>query len=208
MDHTRGPSYTSSWATRTESIACNGAVTGSTQATAWGGGYTVVAYDTSSGFCDPESSPLVVDLDRSGVIEIESKPTHFDIEGIGVAAFLSQWIEGGGDAFLYDATLEGPMSGLKLFGDQGGQFANGFEKLALRDANADNVIDGAELDGIALWVDNGNARFNAHESVTLADAGIVAISLAYDANLQSSVTLASSEVLLLEDVYFTWRERP
>jgi hypothetical protein len=205
MSHTRGPSYTSSWPTVTDTEPCNGAVTGYTETKAWGNGSTALAVDTSSGFCDPESSPLVVDLDRTGVIEIESKPTNFDIDGNGSQEFLAQWIEGTGDAFLYDSTLDGLMSGLKLFGDQGETFENGFEKLAVRDVNSDGVIDGEELVGIALWVDNGNAHFNVKESAALTEAGIVSISLSYDTDLKSLVTLAGGESLLLHDVYFSWR---
>ena len=68
------------------------------------------------------------------------------------------------------------MTGEALFGDQGGAYANGFEKLQTEDTNGDGVVDGAELNNLAVWVDDGDARLEVGEIVSLYEAGINFIS--------------------------------
>ena len=205
MNHTRGPANTTAWSSRSGSTACLGFTMASTSTTAWGGGYSLNAWDTSSGACDPQGSPLVVDLDRSGAIELSGKPTNFDLAGDGHHEHLADWVSGGGDGFVYDTTVTGQMSGLQLFGDQGGFYPTGYEKLALRDLDGDDRLTGSELDGLALWVDNGNARFNAKEHLTLNEVGIATISLIYDDDFKSSVVLSTGEELMLQDIFFSYR---
>lgn len=119
---------------------------------------------------------------------------------------MAEWVEGSGDGILYDTTIPGHMSGLHLFGDQGGTYPTGYEKLALRDVDQDGMLTGSELDGLALWVDNGNARFNASESVPLSDLGIESIALSYDGDFKSEAVLQGGEMLLVQDMFFGWRK--
>ena len=201
----RGPANTTGWSKVGKSGACDGAVSVWVDVWGTGNGTSSYAHDSASGICDPEASPLVIDLDRSGTIEIADKPTNFDMDGDGTLEQLAQWIEGSGDGLLYDATLPGAMSGLQLFGDQGGTYPTGYEKLGLRDVDQNGVLNGSELDGLAVWIDNGNARFNQFEGLSLSEIGVESISLSYDDDLRSQVVLRDSEPLLVEDMFFDLR---
>ena len=73
----------------------------------------------------------------------------------------------GGDGMLVDdrdggATAamngNGEIDGRRLFGDEGGKFGNGFDKLRQLDRDGDGKLTGAELEGLKVWVDNGDAR--------------------------------------------------
>jgi len=129
-----------------------------------------------------ESDPITLDLDGDGV---ELTPYHegayFDIEGRGVpvhTAFVT-----GGDAFLAidrngNDTID---SGAELFGDQNGA-VNGFEELRTLDSNRDGRIDAQDeaYTSLLLFKDNGNGVTEEGELVSLAQAGIREISLAYE----------------------------
>ena len=205
LDTTRGPSNTSGFPTVVGSTSCLFFTTAKSESWATGSGGTSYAKATTTGACDPEVSPIVLDLDGSGTFEISDNQTNFDIDGDGTLDKLAQWIAGSGDGLLYDATLPGHMNGVKLFGDEGGNYPTGYEKLALRDVNGDGWVDGPELDGLAVWIDNGNARFNQHEALALADIGISALSLEYDIELVSWAVLEDGGTILVKDVVFDLR---
>lgn len=42
------------------------------------------------------------------------------------------------------------INGKRLFGDQGGAFANGYDKLATLNANRDGKLTGKELEGLKV----------------------------------------------------------
>ena len=67
-----------------------------------------------------------------------------------------------------------------MFGDQNGA-ANGFEELRRLDTNGDGRINqlDANFNKLLLWRDNGNGITEPGELISLADAGIVEISLGY-----------------------------
>ena len=138
------------------------------------------------------ASPIAFDLDSSGLIETTGATTArerpgvelgetvgFDMDGDGDLEAI-EWLSGGGDALLVDDSdgraLE-DMNGTRLFGDQGGTFSDGYAQLSERDADGDGRIAGAEAEGLALWVDDGDAEAEEGELFTLADFGIEAISL-------------------------------
>ena len=69
-------------------------------------------------------------------------------------------------------------SGLQLFGAATWWvfWRDGYEALSLLDDNDDGILDGAELDGLALWNDaNSDGRSSRAEVTTVARAGIIAI---------------------------------
>lgn len=94
---------------------------------------------------------------------------------------LTEWLApGGGDGFLvWDYDGDGQITSAKeLFGTvglDGEQFANGFEKLShYFNSNEDNRVDGDELEGLKIWVDdNGDGIVDEGELQSLADHGII-----------------------------------
>ena len=172
------------------------------------------------------TSPIALDLDGDGKIGVTGatgssqkdadaelgRTVQFDIDADGKLDTI-EWFDGSGDGILVDnrdGLAATQMDGARLFGDGDGLFDNGYDKLAALDTNADGQINGAELSGLALWVDNGDAQVQAGELRTLAEMGISAISsqmsVTVDAegrgHLQSTATRADGSELLTEDVYF------
>ncbi|MFV0279952.1 MAG: hypothetical protein ACK5JM_04220, partial [Rhodoblastus sp.] len=150
-------------------------------------------------------------FDKSGVTEI-GKTVQFDINADGKLDTI-EWFKGDGDGILVDATkigADGKIDGSALFGDEGGQFNNGYEKLALLDANGDGKLAGDELQTIKVWMDNGDAILQDGELKSLADAGVAEIStkmeMTTDASgyhlMQSTATATDGSTILTEDVWF------
>ncbi|MEM9783489.1 MAG: VCBS domain-containing protein [Pseudomonadota bacterium] len=137
-------------------------------------------------------SPIAFDLDGDGIISTTGPSTAenrvddeigdtvlFDIDGDGKLERI-EWMDGQGDALLIDnrdGAAVGDMDGGRLFGDEGGTYADGYEKLALLDANEDGVLTGDELDGLELWFDDGDAILQVGETQTLAELGIDSVSV-------------------------------
>ncbi|MGB0438749.1 MAG: CARDB domain-containing protein, partial [Paracoccaceae bacterium] len=140
-------------------------------------------------------SPVAFDLNSDGVIGVTGTSTahdrvddtpgdavYFDIDGNGTLDRI-EWLSGDGDALLVDnrdGQAFGDMDGARLFGDEGGTYPNGYSKLADLDANTDDILTGAELEGLALWVDNGDAIVQAGEMHSVADFGITSITTTHD----------------------------
>lgn len=129
-----------------------------------------------------ESDPIILDLDGDGFeLTSHANGARFDIEGAGrqvSTAFVT-----GGDAFLaIDRNGNGVIdSGKELFGDQNGA-SNGYEELRKLDSNHDGRINAADesFDALRLFRDNGNGRTEEGELVSLAEAGVSEINLAYE----------------------------
>lgn len=128
-----------------------------------------------------ESDPIMLDLDGDGFeLSNYANGATFDITGRGSAvrtAFVT-----GGDAFLaLDRNGNGAIDdGTELFGDQRGA-ANGYEELRALDSNGDGRINASDRDfeQLRLWRDNGNGVTEEGELVSLRDAGVSELSLAY-----------------------------
>ncbi len=134
--------------------------------------------------------PIVLDLNYDGQIGVTGtttaryRPAHtlpgkgvwFDMNGDGHDEII-EWVDGSGDAFLIDNTdgqaLQN-MNGLRLFGNQQ-EHSNGYTKLQKWDANNDGMISGSELNGLALWVDDGDAIAESGEIQTLEENNITEI---------------------------------
>ncbi|MEL6751506.1 MAG: LamG-like jellyroll fold domain-containing protein, partial [Pseudomonadota bacterium] len=171
------------------------------------------------------ASPIVFDMDNSGAIETTGAGTardrdgllgetvEFDMDGDGLTESI-EWISGTGDAFLVDNTdglAATDMNGTRLFGDQDGTYDHGYEQLALHDVDGSGAIEGAELDALALWQDDGDAKVQEGELLTLTDMGIERIELTLDQNAQdaagrdlfrSTATLHDGSTMMTEDVWF------
>lgn len=175
-------------------------------------------------------SPIMLDLNGDGKLGTTGVSTAkeriddqvgrtvmFDIDGDGVKDEI-EWMSGDGDGMLVDdrdggATgamlTDGEIDGKRLFGDQGGKYANGYEKLKALDKDGDGKISGAELDGLKVWIDDGDAKLEGGELKTLRELGITEISVVMklEANARGEDLMRSSyvqngETKITEDVWF------
>jgi hypothetical protein len=176
------------------------------------------------------SSPLVFDLDHNGRFDTTGvstaknrvdgqvgKTVAFDIDGNGKKENI-EWMAGTGDGMLVDdrqgavsaaAKGNGEINGKQLFGDEGGKYGNGYNKLAQADTNKDGKLTGAELNGLKMWVDNGDAKVQQGELKTLAELGITEMSTgvnnvanARGENLMQSSFVQNGQSFKTEDVWF------
>ncbi len=175
-----------------------------------------------------DGTPLALDLNGNGRIDITGHTSSrqkvytlfslgrfvtFDLDADGEMEEID-WMKAGEDGLLLDLTKGMPstrIDGSWLFANTvDGNYANGFEKLAKFDLNSDGVVSGKELDKIALWVDDGDAKFDTDELVTLASKGIREISTSFSEQKRAYGTplmigdafLQSGEPVYLEDVWF------
>lgn len=149
----------------------------------------------------PQVSPIGLDLDGSGAVERIDGEFAFDFDADGSTEVASEWFAPT-EGILVDTTIGGEISGAHLFGDQGGLYANGYEKLAAtRDLDGDGVVSGAELDGLVLWVDaDSDAKLDAGETTTLAQHGIVSLSTS-QVDMVSTAALADGSTMMTEDLW-------
>jgi len=168
------------------------------------------------------SSPIILDLDGDGVETTSlSAKTHFDHAADGFAE-QTGWV-GKDDGFLVrDLNGNGLIdSGRELFGSEtllanGKKAANGFEALKELDSNSDGVIDAndAAFAELRIWKDaNGNGKTDEGELLTLAEAGVQSINLAYTQANQTdaqgnahkqigSYTTTDGQIRAATDVWF------
>jgi hypothetical protein len=141
------------------------------------------------------TSPLVLDMDGNGALQASNgkwlphkytggKVVEFDMDGDGFMD-LVEWV-GPQDGLLVQYT-GGEINGNNLFGSCDSRFDHGYEKLSLLDSNNDGVITGEELNTLSVWRDeNGNAKADDGEIVSVKELGITSIGAKGDFNLVSS----------------------
>ncbi len=114
-------------------------------------------------------SPIILDLDMNQKVDVaygywlphapnfyDINPRKFDITGDGVEDYV-EWLVGPNDGLLVVPSAETVRSALDLFGTAGG-WDNGFEKLATYDRDGNGWVEGDELAGFKIWIDeNMNA---------------------------------------------------
>ncbi len=174
-------------------------------------------------------SPIMLDLDGNGRLGTTGVSTakdrvdgqmgstvQFDLDGDGRKESI-EWMKGG-DGMLVDdrdggATAamngHGEIDGKRLFGDEGGKYGNGYDKLRQLDRDGDGKIAGAELEGLKVWIDNGDARVGGGELKSLADLGVTEISvqMKLETNERGEDLMRSSftqngQTRVSEDVWF------
>ena len=138
----------------------------------------------ASGADDPAlAAPVVFDLDgdNAGLVELAASSVRFDMNGDGIAD-KTGWIEAG-DAFLaLDRSGNGlidDIAEISFVKDKAGAKTD-LEGLAAFDSNSDGVLDGNDERFVEfrLWRDgNANGKTDAGELLSLAEAGVSAISL-------------------------------
>lgn len=149
-------------------------------------------------------TPIAIDIDRSGEVEHITGSFQIDITGDGDINNLEEWFAPT-EAIVIDTEHgieDGIISGQHLFGDMGGTYSDGFEKLALHDTNNDGEVSGSELDGFALWIDaNSNNILDEGELSTLEDYDIVSLVTSHD-NFESEAILGDGSTLKMVDKWF------
>jgi tetratricopeptide (TPR) repeat protein len=127
-------------------------------------------------------TPLVIPL-RNGLgvedlVDLKAA-VAFDADGSGVPHKWT-WITKDAGWLVYDHRKSGRVeSALQMFGSVTFWmfWENGYRALSVLDENHDGWLTGAELDGLAVWVDaDGNGVVDKSELKTLTDLGIVALS--------------------------------
>jgi Ca2+-binding RTX toxin-like protein len=134
-------------------------------------------------------SPIILDLDGDGVIGTVGlgAGVHFDHAANGFAE-RTGWVAPGDGLLVWDRNANGTIdSGRELFGSEtplhlAWKAVNGFEALKFHDANGDGIIDANDpvFAELRVWVDaNSDARTDTGELLTLEEAGVKSINLAY-----------------------------
>lgn len=140
-------------------------------------------------------TPIVLDMDGDGKLEASAgqwlphamketeKLVAFDMDCDGFDD-LTEWV-GPNDGLLV-AYNGGEMTAANLFGNEGGCYKNGYEKLSLLDTNRDGKLTADEMQTLSIWQDkNGNAQVDQGEVASVASLGITEIQVNHK-NLVSS----------------------
>ena len=143
-------------------------------------------------------TPIAVPL-KDGIrwqdLEDRNASVAFDVDGTGLGKRWS-WITKDAGWLVYDPHKTGKITtGLQLFGNVAFWcfFGNGYEALRCLDDNADGVLSGSELDGIAIWHDtNGDGICQPKEVRPLWYYGIVGISCAWQSDASHPDRIAFS----------------
>lgn len=155
--------------------------------------------------CDIKGSPIGFDLDSSGAVEQIVGTFQFDLDANGELDTLTEWFAPTEGILIntnVPITEPGTLTGQHLFGDLGGQYADGYERLAMLDTNADHQVAGSELTGLAVWTDvNSNARVETGEISALADTSIVGVSTNHT-NMTSIAYMANGSTMVTQDLWF------
>lgn len=162
-------------------------------------GTTGVIGDVSFAF-DPEdppeavAPPIVLDLDGNGaaLVSLADSKTRFDMNGDGVAD-KTGWIATGDALLALDRNGNGTVDDIdeiSFVKDKAGAKTD-LEGLAAFDSNADGKLDGSDARFVEFraWRDaNSNGVTDAGELLSLAQAGIVSISLTGAATGETAAT--------------------
>jgi len=165
-------------------------------------------------------SPIALDLTGDAQIGVTGSSTvkghayaggrlvDFDIDADGDKDRI-EWFSGDGDGILVDKSAllaDGRIDGSALFGDQGGRYLHGYEKLSLLDSNGDGILSDDELASLALWVDDGDADLEDGELKSLDEYDIAVLSLTMELDalgrMRSAASRADGSAVMTEDVWF------
>jgi hypothetical protein len=127
-------------------------------------------------------TPILIPLE-SGAALADLVDTNaavaFDLDGSGLPQKWA-WITPKAAWLVYDPDARGQVkSGLQLFGSVTFWifWRDGYEALSALDDNTDGVLSGAELKGLALWIDaNGNSVSEPGEIIPVEASGITSLS--------------------------------
>lgn len=158
----------------------------------------------------PQRDPLIIDLGEIGTVftDVENG-VYFDLDNNGFAE-KTAWI-GTEDGFLaLDINNNGIIdNGSELFGDKfvmpdGKVSETGFEALSSLDETEDGIIDenDAVYENLRIWIDSDhNGITNKNEILSLADCGIISISLDFE---YDGAINAETGTMVAESSYVTF----
>lgn len=147
-------------------------------------------------------TPIALDIDHSGAVEHIAGEFLFDMDGDGIDENLMQWFAPT-DGILINKDFGAKISGEHLFGDTGGKYSDGFEKLSLEDVNGDGKLVGKELEKLAIWTDrNSNAMVDDGEVSEISSYSIDALSVEHY-KYSARASLSSGKTMLMRDVMFS-----
>ncbi|MEO0330090.1 MAG: hypothetical protein AAF223_00165 [Bacteroidota bacterium] len=160
-------------------------------------------------------SPLVIDLDKDGKIELSplfESTVRFNFDADGYVE-QSGWVNADDGLLVLDRNNNGTIDDItELFGNQ---TTDGFVELAALDSNNDGIISASDtqFSDLEVWRDlNQDGISQASELESLSTVGIQSIDLNYsNVNLvnqgheiytESNVTWSDNSTSLIQDVWF------
>lgn len=148
------------------------------------------------------NTPIALDLNNDGRVSRVKGEFSFDFTGEGEPEIVSEWF-GPNEGILIDARIGDHISGQHLFGDLGGRYLDGYQRLAQWDLNKDSWVQGGELSNLGLWIDtNSNAKLDKGEIKSLAEFGIIRLSTQHKGDYLSRAQLENGQSIIMEDVFF------
>ena len=159
-------------------------------------------YSANQGEIKATWTPLVLDLNHDGVHTLGTDAgVAFDVSGHGPS--VTGWVSAQDGLLVLDLNQDGLINdGSELFGSStrlpdSTLAPDGFAALRPYDFNMDEVIDAQDdvFSQLQVWVDsNSDGQTDAGELLSLADAGVAAIALGYQA---SSATQNGNQLALV-----------
>jgi len=149
-------------------------------------------------------SPIALDVINKGSVDRIYGDFAIDIDGSGDLEELNEWFGPDEAILVHNVTYDTIVTGTHFFGDMGGKYSDGYQKLAnLFDKNKDNKISGPELEGFKLWIDaNSNALLDAGELHELKDYEVTEIGTVHDGNHVSWAKM-KGQIIMTEDLWFS-----
>jgi tetratricopeptide (TPR) repeat protein len=126
-------------------------------------------------------TPIMVPLTTRLTLSDFTRPAsvRFDLDGNGPKHY-DRWTGQKAGWLVYDSDKSKHItSGLQLFGPSSFWifWNHGYEAMKALDDNDDNKLQGAELDGLAVWCDtNGDGKSDAGEVKAMSELGISSLS--------------------------------
>ncbi|MBS9541915.1 hypothetical protein Q4R42_05165 [Morganella morganii subsp. sibonii] len=176
-------------------------------------------YENLENAADSYCTPLIIDLDRNGVITLsDNTGIYFDLNGNGESV-QTGWVHPDDGLLALDRNNDGNINnGTELFGEYTGYINNkdGFSSLSVLDSNNDHLINQDDIAWSALlvWQDvNSDGISQSDELLSLESIGIVSVELTtrpscfYDDNgnfhkLTSDINWHNGEKTEITDVLF------
>ncbi len=181
-----------------------------------GGGDDQLLGDVDDLFDNPPISPLIIDLNNNGLIELTAydvnNKTFFDLDADG---FMEQtgWVSSNDGFLVRDVNDDGVINNInELFGNAN---TDGFIELASLDSNSDYIINSQDdyFSELKIWRDDdGDAYSDRNELYALSTFDIAEINLNYNTvndinqghqvSSTSTVNLSGGGTLDIADIWF------
>lgn len=163
---------------------------------------------------DGGGTPVILDLNGDGKLDTTGKggaKINFDLDGDGKQDNVEWMKKGSQDGLLVadfngDGKINDGSELMRRTGENGEQnkYKNGWDKVStLFDKNHDGVVNGAELNGLQMWVDsNGDGKTDPGELKSLAQLGISSIDLPKNQGEMDSTFVRNGRTQLARDYDF------